>query len=112
MLSFVDVTTGKLFTIIIPPPILEQPCASDERTVYDVVFKGETETDAPLRFPGCQSKVTPPFACNVPASPLQIVSPITEITGKGFTVIVEEDVFEQPFASVPVTEYVLVFTGV
>ena len=54
-----------------------------------------------------------PLPVSVTGEPMQVeVLPVMPATGGGFTVTVMVDVFWQPFASVPVTVYVVVAEGV
>ena len=87
-----------------------QVFAAVPTTVYDEELPGLTEIFVPV----CevlQEYVEPPFAVNDAACPTQIVAEFTPIVGTERTVTVAVVLFLQPFASVPVTVYVVFDPG-
>ena len=93
------VTFGKAFTVTVPV------------TVYTVVETGLTVIAA-VAGPVFHEYVDAPLAVIVPELPLQIVALVEVTLGKAFTVTVVLAVPVHPFASVPVTVYVVVVIGV
>lgn len=107
------VTVGPALTVIVWVAVLEQPFVSRPVTVYVVLDDGFTVTAAPERLPGFHVYTDPPEAVSVILPPEQIVvlDAVTEIVGFGFTVMVCTAELIQPFASVPVTVYVVLVVG-
>jgi hypothetical protein len=107
---------GRPLTVTVAVAVLAQPFELDPVTVYVVVEFGETGNVLPVAAPGFHWYVPPipaPAAVSTDEAPGQIVAgfAVAVITGNGFTVIIDVDVFEQPLPSVPVTVYVVVAVG-
>jgi len=108
-----EVTEGSAFTAMETVDVFEQPFPSVPVTVNVVLVFGETETEVPLSDPGIQLYVFAFAPVSVVASPSQIVDADADAVTDGsvFTTTETVVVFEQPFASVPVTVYVVFVFG-
>ena len=101
---------GKELTVIIFDDIFEQPFASVPVTEYVVLFELGVTVSISLVPPELHEYVDAPLAVNVVELPIHtVVAPVMLIVGNEFTVTVVDDIFEQPLASAPVTEYVVLF---
>lgn len=113
----VTVIVGFGFTVTVTVAVFTQPLALVPETVYVVVVVGPAVTVAPVvpdnPVDGLHEYVEAPDAVSDTLLPLQIVGAdgVTLTVGKGFTVTVTFFVLTHPFASVPVTVYVVVDVG-
>jgi len=99
----VEPTVGKAFTVIVRVDVFEHVFASVPVTVYVVVVLGVNAT--PLFAPPVQLYDVAPVPLMVTDVPAHTVDAVVvePTVGNTFTVIVRVAVFEQVFASVPVT---------
>jgi hypothetical protein len=101
----VTVTVGSGFTPTLIVDVLEHPLASVPVTVYVVADEGTSVTEVPANDPGIHVYVDAPLPVSVTPLPAHTADADVEADteGRAFTVTLTVNVFEQPFASVPVT---------
>ena len=89
-LDAVAVTVGVGVTVTVIVAVFVHPALNVPVTVYVVVAAGETTTDVPLRFPGCQVYVVAPAPVSVvdPPEQIELLVALTVTFGAAATVTV------------------------